>query len=194
MERVPIHERRESFRVTDKVMLRSLAISKEQALNGNIPSAFADDPGYVVLREIQTIDQDSHHLLQNISLQSRELEQYLRGLNKKIELLATLLIKQHPEQQPKATVEVSLSEAGIAFPSETPHAAGSYLALQLTLLPSHISLLPFAQVVSCNPDQDGSFAIACNFIGLSAADQQIIAKHVFQLQLMQKRQQRTEGL
>ena len=187
-------ERREYFRVHDRVILDFLPVSTSDIERGNLPPAYAGSTGYAVMRELIAIDQENSRLLHSIGLANRDLELYLRGLNRKIDLLANQLALDDETTAPRREVSVSLSEAGLAFGSHDPMKVDSHLAIQLTLLPNHVTLILFGKIVSCDANSgEAGYTVGCQFINISSSDQQILAKHIMQVQLKQKRQQQEDG-
>lgn len=187
-------ERREFFRVHDKVLLDYIPVSAATVEKGIIPPAFAATSGYAMMRELAAIDQENNRLLHSISLANRELELYLRGVNRKIDLIASMLARDEDADNPQHPVRVTLSEAGLSFTATKSASVDSHLTLQLTLLPNHISLVLFARIISCDKnDNNDSFSIGCQFINTGAGDQQLLAKHIMQVQLKQKRQQQEDN-
>ncbi len=183
-------DRRDYFRIEDDVMLRYLPIDASSAKENLVPEEFQEDLGFSLLRELQHIDQENNQHLRQIAELNRELETYLRNINRKIELVANALAKQANHSQPHDSQKISLSEGGIAFYSNEQHAAGDYLAIQLTLQPSNLTLVLFGQVVQCSPAEiklGYDYSVSVSFIHLKDSDRQLIAKHIMQIQLKQRR-------
>ena len=182
-------ERREYFRVEDVAQLRYIQIDEPSALAGRIPSEFQDEIGYSLIRELQRIDRDHQQYLRAIAEKNRDLETYLKAINRKIELIVSHLASDNDNG---ATMQqISLSEGGIGFPSTTPLKLGTYLAIQITLQPSHLTLVLFTRVLECQIATDNSgepFSVSAGFIGLNEEDRQTIARHIMQVQLAQRRQ------
>ena len=181
------------------MLLRYQAIDESSALANIVPKQFCDDQAHSLIRDLQHIDQESNQYLRSIAESNRDLELYLKLLSKKIDTIAANLVDSiapAPDQQQKI---ISLSEGGLAFPSASEHAHDSYLALQLTLLPLHVSLILFAKVINCSANntttgKQGSdgFSVAVSIIHLKDSDRQIIAKHIIQLQQTERRSQKHE--
>ncbi len=184
-----INERRSYFRVDDKVLLRYKPVDESCALANIIPTAFKEDPSYSLMRELQSIDQDNAKYLRAIGEHSRDLEAYLKGQNKKLELIAAKII-EHEEQAPDQKKQrISISEGGLSIHTDTELANDGYLAIQITLLPNHHTLVVFAKVINCSNDPKGGYNVALSFTHLKDNDRQLIAKHIMQLQLAQRRKQ-----
>lgn len=191
---VPV-ERRDYFRIRDEVQLRYTCIDQSSALASRIPPEFRDDIGYSLVRELQLIDRDHALLLRAIAEENRDLESYLKAINRKIELIASMIASEHETLDHKEQQVVSLSEGGLSFRAkkELPH--DGHLALQLTLLPSHMTLVLFGRVINCSTiegDPNNGFSVAVSFINLSEEDRQTLARHVMQLQLARRRQDKDD--
>lgn len=179
-------EHRNYFRVEDEVIIRVAPCSEEAAFNGTIPSEFHEDDDFSLVNELQRIDHDNQQLLNQFAHQYRELELYLRGLNKKIDLIASQLVKS--KQHNKSKQVVTLSEGGIRFHSHQSFTKDRIIAIQLFLLPSYVSVILFGRVINCTSAGNG-YSISTMFIGLSDTNRQILARQIMQVQLAAKRQQ-----
>ncbi|MEE8057097.1 MAG: PilZ domain-containing protein [Pseudomonadales bacterium] len=193
-----INERRNYYRIEDKVLLRYQAIDESSALANIAPPQFGNNLAHSLMRDLEHIDQENNKYLRSIAETNRELEIYLKAISKKIDTIATRLVETTAPAPDLLSQVISLSEGGLAFRSGVEQANDGYLALQLTLLPSAISLLLFAKVINCSPLQaepsthpvestDG-FTIAVSFVNLQDSDRQMIAKHIITLQLLERRQ------
>lgn len=194
------NERRDYFRITDKVQLRYTCIDENSALANKVPPEFRADIGYSLVRELELIDREHTPQLRAIAELSRDLETYLKAINRKIELIASTLAADSDTLDHKEQQVVSLSEGGMAFRAHKAIADDSHLAMQLTLLPSHITLVLFGRVINCSPADGGdqgsedkkAYSVSVSFVHLREEDRQTLAKHIMQLQLAQRRQQHDE--
>lgn len=186
----PINERREYFRVQDNLQLRYLPVSQEDALSGLTPPPFEQDIGYSLIREIQQLDNEQTGLLRSIADHSREIEQYLRHINRKLDMIAAQIAELTPSEQTATIQTVTLSEGGLDFTASEDLQQGRYLALQITLPPSHTSLVLFGRILSSEAQTGGQFAVAVSFVAMDDADRQILARHIMQVQLNERRQRR----
>ncbi len=181
------NERRSFFRVNDQVLLRYQPVDESSALANRIPAAFKTDPGYCLMQELQAIDRNHAVFLRAIAEQNRDLEAYLKGQDKKLELIAAKIIEHEGTAPDQKKQRVSISEGGLSIQSDSPLANNGYLALQITLLPTHHTLMVFAKVINCSAVSAGGYNIALSFIHLKDSDRQQLAKHIMQLQLTQRR-------
>ena len=182
-----IHERRDYFRIEDDVLLRCKTVSQSAALANSVPHEFTEAPGYSLMHELRLIEKDSRSLLSAVGEYNRDIEAYLQSLNKKIDTIASHIAASHKPDIELQTMHISLSEGGLSFHSEMQQAHDSYLALQMTFLPSHNSLILFAKVINCTAHKQGGYSVAISFVYLTDADRQQISKYVMQFQVAEKR-------
>lgn len=184
-----VNERRSYFRIEDDVLLRYQAIDKSTALANQIPQQYIDDPSYSLMHEIQKIDQEYSPHLHSIAEHNRDLEIYLKSINKKIYAIAAHFadtIKPVTDQLPNT---ITLSEGGLSFRSHVEHAHDGYLAIQVSFLSLHQTIVLFCKIINCSPIPGNGYNVAVSFVQLSDYDRQVIAKHIMQVQLARKREE-----
>ena len=187
-----INERRSFFRIEDEVLLRYQSIDKSAALANQIPQQYIDDPSYSLMHEIQHIDQEYSRHLHSIAEHNRDIEIYLKSINKKIDAIAAHLadtIKPVTDQLPNS---ITLSEGGLSFHSHVEHAHDGYLAIQVSFLPLHQTIVLFSKIINCSPIPSNGYNVAVSFVELSDYDRQVIARHIMQVQLARKREELQE--
>lgn len=182
----PTMDRREYFRVEDQVILRYCSVPPEAI--GNMPAErhFDNSEMFALLRELRQIDQEHNNVLRGLTEQNRELGAYLKSINRKIDLVANALATVSHGQQQQVAQRVSISEAGIAFSSDSSLASGQFLALELVLLPSHTGLALYGEVLEIRNEK--GFTVI-SFVRMRESDRQILARHIMQVQIAAKRQQ-----
>lgn len=187
----PTMDRREYFRVEDQVILRYCSVPPEAI--GNMPAErhFDNSEMFALLRELRQIDQEHNNVLRGLTEQNRELGAYLKSINRKIDLVANALATVSHGQQQQLAQRVSISEAGIAFSSDSNLASGQFLALELILLPSHTGLALYGEVVEIRNEK--GFTVI-SFVRMRESDRQILARHIMQVQIAAKRQQSKNDL
>lgn len=179
-------EKRDYFRIEDKVLLK-VAVSNEAAAKaGHLPTAFNVDNSLNLTTQLRQIDHDNQSLLMQLGHQNKELESYLKSINKKIDMIASKIAQDHQSSEKPQTV--SISEGGVSFSYKQVFSLGDVIAIQLTLLPSYVTLTLFGEVISCKETNTG-YSIASSFLTLSDTNRQILAKHIMQVQLAAKRRQ-----
>ncbi len=182
----PVEDRREFFRVEDRVLLRYCRVARETATaQGSAEELFDDGEVFWLMRELRSVDAEHHSRLRGLADNNRELGLYLKALNRKIELIAAALSAfdraRHgiPEQQ------VTLSEAGIDFTVDEPLQVGDLIALQLVLLPEYLAVALWGEVLSVDT---ATRRVGVSFVHQRETDRQILARHALQVQIASRRQ------
>lgn len=170
-------ERRAYYRIQDRIALQ---ISPAGA-------APQDSTLFNLLNELYLLELESQPLLRSISEQHRTLVNYLKITNKRIDLLANALAHELLKDfgEPR---DVTLSEDGISFTSQTSCLPGQQLALELILLPQAFALQLQARVLRCQQQAAGDYHLVLQFNELSDAQRQVLARHIMQKQAQERRE------
>lgn len=182
----PEPERREYFRVEDRLILRYCTIAPDSVGRQPAESHFDNSEVFGLMRELRDIDHENHNVLRTLAEHHRELGQYLKGINRKIDLIASALAASDEVRHAQAPRDASISEMGIAFVADAPLALGTTLALELVLLPQHTGLALYGEVVA-NRDEEPARTVV-TFLALRDSDRQVLARHVLQVQIAARRQ------
>ncbi len=183
-------DRREYFRVDDQLVLRYRSVPAEAVGHTPAERHFDNSEMFALLRELRHIDQEHNNVLRGLAEQNRELGTYLKSLNRKIDLVANALATLSDGQQQQAPQHASISEGGIAFHTSVNLGVGSFVALELVLLPSHTGLALYGEVLDT---RDANGLTVVSFIRLRESDRQILARHILQVQIAAKKQQSQSG-
>lgn len=175
--------RRQYFRVIDHVSIEFTQIA---------PDALAAEqfellPEFGLISEFQLLDVESKHLLRTITDKDKNLGQFLKIMNKKLDSLARVISLNHQVIPNESIVKVNLSEGGISLDSNQKFQKNDKLAIKLILLPNYSGLLLEGKVLSCKKNQ-GTHTLHIEFIDISEAHQQLIARHIMRIQSQQKHQ------
>lgn len=180
-------DRREYYRIADTIALEFSLLSGAEAVASE--ALHDDSPLFNLLSDLHLSDFESQHLLRHIGERDRTLASYLKVLNKRIDLLGQALA-QNLVREVGAPKRVTLSEGGVSFEHPQAVPAGSHLAIKMVLMPQALGLLLRAQVVHCQPLENGQFEIGTEFEALTDAQRQLLARHILQKQAMERRQAR----
>ncbi|PAU63705.1 PilZ domain-containing protein [Pseudomonas indica] len=182
-----VDDRREYYRITDMIALEIRPAEN----SGNGPAGDLPDtpPLFNLLSELHLMDFESQHLLRHISERDRTLANYLKVINKRIDLLGQALA-QGLLREIGTRKTVVLSEGGINFTHSEAFPAGTLLALRMVLMPQALGMLLQGRVVHCQSRADGSFEIGAEFEALTDAQRQLLARHILQKQALERRQAR----
>lgn len=182
----PARDRREYFRVEDKLILRYRSVPPEAVAHMLAERHFDNSEVFALLRELRQIDQEHNNVLRTLAEQNRELGTYLKSVNRKIELIGNAIATLDEGQQQQAPQHVSISEGGLAFRTAGDLASGSFVALELVLLPSHTGLALYGEVIET---RDANGLTVVSFVRLRESDRQILARHILQVQIAAKKKQ-----
>lgn len=180
-------ERREYFRVEDRARFRYRVVEPQSIGTAPADSHFDDAELFWLMRELRTIDRENHNVLRSLAEQNRELGSYLRTINRKFELLASAIVSLDPDRADQTLQDISLSEGGMSFLAEPKLPIGAALALELTLLPAQIGVACYGEVIA-NRDEPPARTVI-RFVQLGEADRQLIARHILQVQIAERRRQ-----
>lgn len=183
---VPGTERREFFRVEDRLILRCRVVPRDAVLHAPAERHFDNSEIFELLRELRHIDHEHNNVLRSIAEQNRDLGLYLKNVNRKIELVANALATLDQQQQGQTPLLASVSESGIAFVADPKLEVGATVALEIVLLPQHTALALYGEVVM-NRDQPPARSVV-TFLKLREGDRQILARHILQVQIAARRQ------
>lgn len=183
----PELERREYFRVDDQIILRYRVVAPD-AINNTLAERHFDNADvFALLRELRQIDQENHNVLRSIAETNRELGIYLKSLNRKIDLITGALAVMDEAQQLQSPQPVSISETSLSFYAETELTVGTFVALELILLPQHTGLAIYGEVTAKRDNLERHVVVS--FLRLRDSDRQLLARHVLQVQIAARKQQ-----
>ena len=106
--------RRQYFRVIDHVSIEFTKIGEETLA----AEQFELLPEFGLISEFQLLDVESKHLLRTITDKDKNLGQFLKIMNKKLDSLARVISLNHQIIPSESIVEVNLSEGGISLQCE----------------------------------------------------------------------------
>ncbi|MET1080132.1 MAG: PilZ domain-containing protein [Pseudomonas sp.] len=182
-------DRREYYRIDDTIALEFSQLNGAQALASE--ALHDSSPLFNLLSDLHLADFESQHLLRHITERDRTLANYLKVINKRIDLLGQA-VAQSLLRDIGLPRSVSLSEGGISFNNAQAIEVGSHLAIKMVLMPQALGLLLRAEVIHCHPRDDLQFEIGTRFEALTDAQRQLLARHILQKQALQRRQARAQ--
>lgn len=183
-------DRREYFRVEDRVILRCQPVSADAIGFTPAERHFNNSEIFELLRDLRQIDQEHNNVLRGLAEQNRELGVYLKSIGRKIELIANALAVVDQTQQHQSPQSVSISETSIAFNTGLNLTQGSFVAMELILMPHHTGLALYGEVLAKRDEKTGLTVVS--FVRLRDSDRQILARHILQVQIAAKKQSQSE--
>lgn len=180
-------DKRDFFRIRDRLAL------KVKPIDGPDLDSAADDesPLFSLLSDLHMLDYESQHLLRQIAERDRALAQYLKIINKRIDLVGKALAMQLAGDLSEPQ-DVTLSEGGMSFCADQAYPIDSWLMLRMVLMPSPLGLVLPARVTHCEagPEAD-QWTMGVSFENLSDAQRQLLARHILQKQAQEIRAAKT---
>ena len=178
-------DRREYYRIEDTIALEIRPLSAPEAAGQEVLQDAS--PLFNLLSELHLSEFESQHLLRQLSDKDRTLAAFLKAQNKRIDLLSAVvaqtLLGQIGEARP-----VVLSEGGVEVRQAQAITAGSRVSVKMVLMPQALGLLLRAKVTHCDSKADGLFEIGTEFVDMTDAQRQLLARYILQKQAQQRRQ------
>jgi len=172
--------RRQYFRIEDKASVEIAVLPKDHSA-----AEFFDlNPEFGLISEFQLLDIESKHLLRSITDKDKNLGQFLKVLNKKVDSLSRIIASNHQAMPKESIKDINLSEGGLAIHSKDAYESGQMLAIKLVLFPSYSGLLLEGKVLSYS-EQNSPYELNIMFSDISEAHQQLIARHIMRIQSQQ---------
>lgn len=186
--------RRQSVRVTDRVMLSCAPIAPEKF------KAIAEDYkngislyNHEALGDIQMYI-GAQSALTRLRERDADLADFLKHMDNKINIVLKRAKGERSPFDDLKLQKVNLSGNGIAFTVEQELAVDDIVELHLVLLPTYTYIYCFAKVVNCEPKQGEQgkqlYRLAVEFILVMDEDQEKLIQHTFKQQSLALRNRR----
>ncbi len=185
-------ERRRYFRIEDEIILFYRTIHPDEVNDSTAGSQEMMLDCFSLSSDLDILTQESRMLLRRIERTLPEVADFLKMLEKKVNLIAQkiLLDESHAAQQ--TTRAVDLSASGLAFDSEKPLHADTLLELKMILSPELIGVVVRGKIVYCKEnalhDERPSYHIGVNFLALREQEREILVRHILKKEMQQLRE------
>jgi len=179
--------RRQSVRVTDRVMLAIHPVSAEKM------EAVAQDFQQGIspynqegLADIQMFI-GAQSALAKLREREADLADFLQHLDNKMNIMLKQLKGGESPLDVLIMRKVNLSAHGIAFCGDVPVRLDEIVELHLVLLPAYTYVYSFGKVIACDPAPEGEepgckFRVGLEFVFLLDEDREKIIQHTFKQQ------------
>lgn len=182
-----VKDKRQFFRVATDILFRYAQCEKQHITDNIWPEKLAKTAAQTLQEQLQSLKQESQLLLNQIGEKNKALELYLNNIDKRFESISHYLFKQQETTQAlrRQQLKAWISEAGIDLHLSASEGlqVDDILALEIILLPNDISISTFGKIIH----KKASGRVGIEFIACKEAARQVIAKHVMQQQLKNKR-------
>ncbi len=180
-------DRREYFRIEDHIGLEIRRLNRDE---DNQQDAFDGTPLESLKAEFRRLDQDVKAHLASLAERDRLLTGLIKSMNSKLDTLARIIAFEQNPLQPEDWQDVTLSEGGLSFASNTPAwSTGDRIAVRMTLPPELYQPQAVAEVLTAEPDERGGARVHTEFVQLEDSDRQQIARHVMRWQIRQRQKE-----
>ena len=146
--------------------------------------------------ELEVLNQESLLILGRIERASSDLAEYLKIIDRKINIVAQSIIRENNDLAKSPLRHVSLSASGLECESEVAHNKGELLKIELLLPSSLAAIVCYSHIVYCREssleDKKHPFIIGMEFSHIREKDREIIIKHVVKRQMQQIRANKEE--
>lgn len=187
--------RRQSVRVTDRVMLAIHPVSPEkmQAIAKDFQQGISpyNQEG---LADLQMFI-GAQSALARLRERDAELADYLQHLDNKMNLMLKQVRGGESPLDAMTMRKVDLSANGLAFFTDIPFRLDEVVEVHLALLPAYIYVYSFGKVIACDPPSeeeksDCKCRVSLEFVFLLGEDREKIIQHTFKQQSLALRNRR----
>lgn len=182
-------ERRRYFRIEDEIILFFREIAPDDIPVNRSPPDFPLD-SFALSAGLDLLTQESRKLLRKIERDSPDIGDFLKILERKIDLVGRAFLSYEANLPEQTAQRVSLSASGLSFDAEDPYVPGKVLELKMVLQPNWVGLIAYGRIVYCKKNDAGSelpYQISVDFVGLCDSDRELLIRHVVRRQLHQLR-------
>jgi hypothetical protein len=170
---------RNSFRVNQSALLHLKCLETACVEHITPEECFLSAQQQQWMAELKRMDKDLQERLTLLTEKSRALVECISKFNAKLDLVASRCLASNLGGE---SVNINLSESGIAFFESQALAEGQYLAIGITLLPEYQTVFTLARVIRCEP-QAAHYKIAATFYRMRDSDRQRLARQVLKSQI-----------
>ena len=187
--------RRQSVRVTDRIMLAVHPVSAEkmQAVANDFQQGISpyNQEG---LTDIQMFI-GAQSALAKLRERDADLADYLQHLDNKMNIMLKQVKGGESPLDVLVMRKANISANGISFCSNTPARLDEIVEIHVVLLPAYIYVYSFGKVIACDStpegeDSDCKFRVALEFTFLLDEDREKIIQHTFKQQSLALRNRR----
>ena len=179
--------RRQSVRVTDRVMLASHPVSAEkmQAVVNDFQQGISPY-NQESLTDIQMFI-GAQSALANLRERDADLADFLQHLDNKMNVMLKQIRGGESPLDALIMRKVNISANGIAFCSDGPVRLDEIVEIHLVLLPAYIYIYSFGKIIACDPgtgeeELGCKFRVGLEFVFLLDEDREKIIQHTFKQQ------------
>jgi hypothetical protein len=181
-------EKRQFFRIQQDVIFNFCPVSNDDMMHCRAEQHFEHSETLCLFSEFQHLNSQSQQLMAAIQEANPLIAEYLKGVNKKIDLVCQQVLSNQSSIHDIESGRIDISQGGIAFTSDDSIGVENWLALKLIFLPSYTGVITYGQVTRNVLQADGTYLIGVRFHNLDDEQAKLIAKQVFKTQIIERQQ------
>jgi hypothetical protein len=184
-------ERRRYFRIEDEIILFYRKVSPEQVARQSDATELAPDC-FSLSAELDFLTQESRLLLRRIERTLPEVADFLKTLDKKVNLIAQKILLDESHATRQTTRAVDISGSGLAFDSEKPLETDVLLELKMILPPEFVGVVVHGKIVYCKENAPGDdrlpYRLGVDFLSIREQDREMLIRHIFKREMRHLRE------
>ena len=180
-------ERREFFRVDDTVRLHIRRVPEDEVNTLEDRLARHIEGSFSVMASLATISAEMAVGLRRIENHDPDIAQYLKALDRKIDVLGRALLACESDMVEQQSREINLSAGGLSTLVRDVYQLGETLELKLLLFPSFTGVITYGKVVGMLPLEEPATTgythhLRVEFTHMRESDRDILIRHVLHCQ------------
>lgn len=175
-------ERRDYFRVECPALVSMKAVDPADEAEKIRHFVAGNASTFSMAADFAAKTQEGESLFKRIATISPDVAQYLSGLEHRLQLMATVLVKSEISETGGQLHNIDLSGNGLAVQTRNAFPLETLVELRLVLLPKYTGLDILARVRRTRPIAEGLTLMGMSFEQIREGDHELVIRHVVQKQ------------
>lgn len=175
-------ERRDYFRIECPAIVSMKAVETADEAEKIRHFVAGNASTFSLAADFTAKTQEGESLFKRIAAISPDVAQYLSGLEHRLQLMATVLVKSEVAESDGQLYNIDLSGNGLAVQTRHAFPLETLVELRLVLLPKYTGLDILARVKRTRPIGEGLTFMGMRFEQIREADHELVIRHVVQKQ------------
>lgn len=181
-------DRREYFRIDDTVRVTLDRLSPEQLEERLSRTDQGAIDNLTVMSSLAAISSQMAMYMRRIEADSPDVATYLKGLDRKLEVIGRALQSQQNDLTSDKVQAVNLSAGGLCLAVAEDYSPGEFVEIRMLLFPSFTGVLTYGTVVSSEASDEGQQSqgrtrqVRIEFTHIREPEREAIIRHVLRRQ------------
>lgn len=182
-------ERRQYFRIDDTMRVSLRRVTREEIDSGfERMNELSEESGFTVIASMAAITSQMTVHLRRIENEMPDVAAYLKGLDRKLEVLGRTLISQNSTYISDHAQGVNLSAGGMSLDVGERYDVHTKVEIRMLLFPSFTGVLTYGEVVDCREQTelerttDLTHRLRIEFTHIREQDRDILIRHILRRQ------------